>query len=302
MPPRTAMSLPIADIAVGDRIGFYNEAHAQRLGASIAANGQHAPIHVRRNGNAAKQRWTLIAGLHRLRGAESAGLTEMQAIQLADAKASDADMRRLELAENLAHRHRRPIERAIMMAEYGRLEEAVDHPGHVGETQQSRGARVRHSAAVTVTGAPDWRKRTADAFDVSVSTLERHQRLYRAICVEMSDLAQALNDHPLGVSLRGMCELTALPLDDLHDTRRRFVEALLKRDHWKSVKQAMVALGFKDSNGNRVDQTNNGAVLMNTWSKMPPRERSAHAEWIAHKVTPGLAMNMVAIFKRRNLL
>lgn len=79
---RAIMELPIASVGVGIRIGFYNPEHAARLGASIAAEGQHDPIHVKRNGNAAKLPWTLVAGLHRMRGAELAGLTTIDAIQV----------------------------------------------------------------------------------------------------------------------------------------------------------------------------------------------------------------------------
>ncbi len=111
------MQLPIVAIAVGERIGFFSATHAARLGESMAADGQHAPIQVRRNGNAAKLPWTLVAGLHRLRGAELQGWAEIAAIQVADKSATPADLRRLELAENLNHMARRPIERAIMMAE-----------------------------------------------------------------------------------------------------------------------------------------------------------------------------------------
>ena len=39
--PREIMSIPIADIAVGERIGFYDAAHAKRLGASMKDEGQH---------------------------------------------------------------------------------------------------------------------------------------------------------------------------------------------------------------------------------------------------------------------
>ena len=139
---RPILRLPTSAIAVPEkRIGFFDTGHAANLGALIAANGQHDPIHVKRNGNAAKLPWTLIAGLHRLRGAEKAGLSEIDAIQVADASASADELRQLELSENLDHRQRRPIERAIFMVERARLEEAIDHPNGGEETPQERAAR-----------------------------------------------------------------------------------------------------------------------------------------------------------------
>lgn len=299
-----ALSLPISDIAIGERIGFFNEAHALRLGASFAEEGQRAPIQVKRNGNAAKQRWTLVAGLHRLRGAESIGWAEIGAIQVADAKTSADDLRRLELSENLTHRFRRPIERAIMMVEQARLEEALDHPGNVGETRQQRGARIRHSASVTITEADDWRTRTAKAFGCSLSLLEKHQRIYRAIVEpeQMKGLAQAINDHPLGESLSAMSKLAALKLDDDCDARLDVAKMLLSREDWKSMADVLVDAGIAKSNGTRVDPEKLGSVMIDAWSRMPPVARRAHVDWLAQKVTPGQAKSMYATFKKRGLL
>lgn len=113
--PRYILSLPILGIAVGPRIGLFDAVRAERLGVSMAAEGQHNPIQVQRNGNAGKRRWTLVAGLHRLRGAEAIKWTEIDAIKVAGPGASDDELRRLELSENLDHGQRRPIERAMFM-------------------------------------------------------------------------------------------------------------------------------------------------------------------------------------------
>ena len=296
------LSLPVDCIAIGERIGFFSASHAERIGESMLAHGQQSPIHVRRNGNRANAPWMLVAGLHRLRAAKAIGLHEIKAIQVADDKTNADDLRRLELAENLSHKHRRPIERAIMMTEYGRLEEAIDHPGHVGETSQARALRVRQTTSVTVTDVCDWRQRTADAFNVSLSTFERHQRIYREIVEAMPDLAEALNDHPLGESLRAMGTLAGLPLDKADKSRRIAAETLLTRDDWKSISEVLVAAKVRRSTGFRVDSEKLGAVMMDTWSKMPPIGRKAHVDWLALKVTPGQAKSMVATFKKRGLL
>src|SRR6218665_122580 len=203
---RAVLSLPIANIAIGTRIGFYHADHAARIGASMAAEGQHDPIHVRRNANAAKLPWTLVAGLHRWGGEEGIGWPAVDAIKVAEDSATEAELLRLELSENVDHLQRRPIERAIMMAEYARLEEALDHPGKVGEAPIDRALRVRQSTSVTVTDVDGWRIRSAQAFDVSVSTLERHERIYRDIYQALPDLAELINNHPLGRSRRAMTE------------------------------------------------------------------------------------------------
>lgn len=285
----------IADIVIGERIGFFNEDHARRIGESMAAEGQHAPIQLKRNGNAAKQPWTLVAGLHRVRGAEFNGWSHIAAVQVADVGADEADLRRLELSENLIHRFRRPIERAIMMAEYARLEEAVDHPGKVGESQQARGGRMKNSAAVTMAAADCWRERTAKAFGCSVRSLERHQRIHREIVEAMPDLAQALNDHPMGESLSAMATLAALkhPERFQHTPRRLAATKLLERNDWKSISEVLVAAGINASTGNRVDARNHLAVLDTTWEKMGPREKRSYLDNLPRRLTEDMARRLV---------
>ena len=263
------------------------------------ADCQHTPIQVKRNGNAAKLRWTLVAGLHRLRGAQQIGWSEIDAIQVADASASDTELRRLELAENLSHRFRRPIERSIMMVEHARLEEAIDHPGRVGEAPIERALRVRTSTSVTMTDVDGWRARTATAFGCSLTSLERHQRIHRAIVEALADLAQPLNDHPMGESFSNLMKLAGIKADD---ARRKAVETILSKPDWKSMDEVLVASGLTISTGNRVDTNKLGAVMIDTWSKMPPIGRKAHVEWLAGEITPGQAKSMVATFKKRGLL
>lgn len=294
------VSIAIESIAIGERIGFYNQTHAERIGESMDTEGQHAPIQVKRNGNAAKLPWTLVAGLHRVRGAEFRGWAHIQAIQVADKVTTDADLRRLELAENLSHRFRRPIERAIMMAAHAKLEEAIDHPDHVGETRQQRGARVRNSASVTVTEGDGWRERTAKAFECAVPTLERHQRIYRDIVEALPDLAQALNDHPMGESFSNMRQLAVLPLNDLQNDRRRAALTLLSRDDWKSMEEVLTsAFENRGSKGNRVDPRNYHAVIKTTFEKMRLHEKRALLDDLPEILTKDMASRLAAKLVKR---
>lgn len=328
MTERAMLSLPIAEIEVGERIGFFNMDHAARLGISMAAEGQHSPIHVKRNGNAAKRKWKLVAGLHRLRGAEAIRWTHIDALQVADASASASELRRLELSENVDHRHRRPIERAILMVAHGRLEEEIDHPGMVGESQQKRGARVRHSAAAIIAAAEirssdhayatmaqgpedaatdtcatiahvsDWRERTAAAFGISLRSLELHQRLYRNIVepAELTDLAQAVNDHPLGERLSSMTTLASIRRPE---ARRKAAETILSSSDWKSMDQVMVAAGLERSTGFRVAKD---AELIRHWMVADDAKRKAHLEWLAEKITPSQALLIVERLDKRGVL
>ncbi|WP_454887853.1 hypothetical protein [Sphingomonas oryzagri] len=293
---RLVMALPITDVAIPDgRIGFFDAQHAAFLGADMAENGQHDPIHVKRNGNAAKLPWTLVAGLHRLRGAEGIGRVEIDAIQVADAGASISDLRRLELSENLDHRQRRPIERAIFMAERARLEEEIDHPGNVGESQQKRGARVRHSAALPERAAMDWRSRTATAMGCSVKQLEKYQRIHRNIVEALPDLAERLNFHPLGVSLSAMTKLAAVP----PKARRRAAEAVLSKPDWATMEEALVAASLKASTGQRIDPRNHKAVILGTWARMNLNDKRACLDEFSAHIPKGMARDLVIKLTRR---
>lgn len=290
-------SVAIADILIGvDRVGFFNDAHARQLGQSMAAEGQRAPIQLRRNGPNAGKKWTLVAGLHRLRGAEHVGLTHIDAIQVADKSATRAELRRMELAENLSHRFRRPIERAIMMVELARLEEAADHPEHVGESRQARGGRLKNSASVTVTVAGNWRERAARAFGCSLSSFEKHCRLHKAIVQTMPDLAQAVNDHPLGESLSAVTTLAQIKADR---ERRAAAIMMLTRTDWLNMTAVLVAAGVASSNGFRVDPSNHRAVIGNTWSKMPEGEQRAFIlDDLPGKLTRDLALELTLKLQR----
>ena len=90
------MPLDPAEIFVPTRIGFYHEDKATALGRLIAVDGQRDPIKVQPRGSkgGGKQPWTLVTGLHRLRGCEMEGIQVFalevhgQAEDLADLEAS----------------------------------------------------------------------------------------------------------------------------------------------------------------------------------------------------------------------
>lgn len=306
-------ALSIAQIAIpADRIGFFNEPHATQLGESIRAIGQHDPIHVQRRGNAAKLPWMLVAGLHRLRGAELAGLATVNAVQIADASATADDLRRLELSENLDHRQRRPIERALFIAERARLEEAVDYPGHVGERQHERGARQRHSAAATMAAA-DYRDRTAEACGISLRTLERYQRLHREISEALNDraLVQRLNDHPLGESMTAMLRIGQLTKADAvaarigidpYAARRALVQVIVDHPGIASVDEAFAVWTDGARKGARSPAADPSARVARHWERMPLPDQRAFAVQLADSVSDQIAADMIASFKKRGLI
>ncbi len=111
------------------RKNFEPEALAQ-LADSIAANGVLQPILVRQAG----ERYEIIAGERRFRGAKLAGLSEIPALVL---EADDLAAARYALIENLQREDLNPYEEAVayhrLMDEYGLSQEEI--AGQLGKSR-----------------------------------------------------------------------------------------------------------------------------------------------------------------------
>ncbi|MBR5446036.1 MAG: ParB/RepB/Spo0J family partition protein [Clostridia bacterium] len=110
---------------------FEPEALAQ-LADSIAANGVLQPILVRQTG----ERYEIIAGERRFRGAKLAGLTEIPALVL---EADDLAAARFALIENLQREDLNPYEEAVaydrLMQEFGLSQEEI--AGQLGKSRSA---------------------------------------------------------------------------------------------------------------------------------------------------------------------
>lgn len=102
-------SIPIADIAVTDRIRPVDENQAAVLAASIKAVGLITPITVRLTPNAKIGKYTLIAGAHRLRACIINEATEIDAIIV---KGDQTASKFMEVTENLIRNDLSVIDRA----------------------------------------------------------------------------------------------------------------------------------------------------------------------------------------------
>lgn len=316
---RAVMLLPIAEIAVGDRVGFFHPNHAARLGENMATDRQHDPIHVRRNGNRAAQDWTLVAGLHRLRGMEAAGRADIEAIQVADATSSAAELLRLELSENLDHRSPRPIERAIFIAARARMEEALDYPNSVGEPRADRAARARWDASITMiqaseprgaeasdldgharwnaaavtAAASNWQARAAAALGCSVPSLKRYLALQRALVEPLPELAQALNAHPLAENLTGLLRIASLKNVE---ARRRAIDVMIADPDIPNFDAVLVRAELHGSKGNRFEAVEENRFERGFWSNLERLNLSQLRGVIStlpERLTPGIRKTLV---------
>ena len=306
MSGRAVHSLPIADVGelpADQLVGLIDPDAVACLTARLAEEGLLTPIWVRRNGNAAKKPWSVIAGRHRLRAAAALGWTEIAAEERADAASDAYELRRLQVAENLDRRVLRPIERACHIMERWRAAAGTIVPSEPAN-RYSAAVRQRWEVLETVsnTSAGDMGTvdvATAAACGVTDRTVRSYRDLHAAIVVAFPDLFARLNAHPLGESLSAMKRLAAFKQGE---ARRHAIDTILSRPDWQSIDEALSAAGLARSTGSRVDPEKLGAVMMDAWGKMPLIGRRAHVEWLVENVTPGMAMDMVAGFKRRGLL
>jgi len=309
--PRTILSLPLADI--GDLpdeqcVGLIDDDAVTCLKARLAIEGLETPIWVRRNGNAAKLPWSVIAGRHRLRAARALGWTAIDAEQRADAGSDAAELRRLQLAENLDRRVLRPIERACFIMERWR-EAATTLEPSAPTNQQSLASRARWSvsatvadtsktALATVANAEAIDAATAEASGIAGRTVRRYRQLYDAIVTGLPEQFAELNAHPLGESLKAMEKLAGLG----PDARPKVAALLRSRLDWPNIKAVFVKAGIEASNGNRVDPDKPDITFMTALGKMKGPRRRVTLLAMAADLTPSDVLSMVEVFKKRRII
>lgn len=326
--------LPIADIEIGERIAVRDDAHIAHLAGLFEADGQRDPIEVAKRGPDATRPWLLVAGYHRIHAAMAAGLPDIAAYQVADEHATVAALKLIELSENVDHRKHRPIDLSILIAARAEIEERIDYPDAVGEPSQVRAARARWDAEkdaadimstasdrsdvnaaatiaaasedsdgdapVIVTDASNWKDRTALAFNVSVSTIERYLLIHRGLAAVFPDHISALNFHP---ALEGFTSAYRLAKISDEGSRLAVVEALIANPEVETLDAAMVLAGVSTSKGGRMPEKDRAsAAFLTSWDRMPDPERRARAEYLANRMSQSIAQLMINTFAKKGWL
>ena len=130
------IAIPLDRIDLGDRLRAVDEEYAQLIAASMQEDGQRTPVEVRAAEGGGKFR--LIAGGHRFRAAEIAGLTELQAVVL---KVSDLDAQRLEIEENLCRHELTELDRSTFLARWKEVYEALNEAAKHGKGRSKATSR-----------------------------------------------------------------------------------------------------------------------------------------------------------------
>lgn len=292
---RTILRAPINEIGelpADQYVGLIDEAAIACLEARLAAEGLKAPIWVRRNGNAAKTRWSVIAGRHRLRAAMRLGWGEIAIEERADARSSVEELRALQVTENLDRRVLRPIERALNL-NVRRQEAKKSVIPSAPESQQAAAAIERWSASATVADARPGSETlideaTAAACGVSLRTIKSYRTLHAAIIEPFPDLFAALNAHRLGESLTAMTRITQ---EKKVDQRRAIIEAIIADPDMPSVDEARVRLELSTPKGHRekTDYNRQVASILQKYRAVDlDRKRAVIADLASHSCDTAL--------------
>ena len=248
-----------ADIFIPKRLGLYFPDKAAALGRLMAVSGQRTPLIVRQLTAAEKKisdrPWALVAGRHRLGGAEIENLPFVIALERIGGTAADALDE--EASENLDRREQPPLEKAIFIfatcqAAKARLGENPNGQklGARARWDRVRSGEIRAEQALqeetddacdTMSQAYGWLESVAEAFGRDKRTIHRALLLYRLVIEPFPELTQALSDHP--VVGNNAAQLKAIA--DIKDMsqRRKVIEALLSNPQL-SADEARVAMGI----------------------------------------------------------
>lgn len=307
MKVREIMSLPIATIGEGERLGLIDSAAVVSLKARFAAEGQIVPILVKRNGDQDPTEWTLIAGRHRLLAARELGWMHIDAIQSAGEHDGREVVERIETAENLDRRVLRPIERAILLA--ARVEGHQQHREIVTVTKSEEPTdndgffyqeNSIDSDVVTMTiASAELMAASAARCGCSVRTLYRDLAIYMAIVRQFPDLYRPLNDHRLGASFDAMRKLARVKL---HKLRRDIIETVIADPDMPSIDEAMVRLKVSTSKGKRPNADDHEARILRGFERLRLTDKRAVAVGIVNALPKSLGPELVEIMRARGFL
>lgn len=291
MAPETIIEIDPADVAVGERLGFYWPEKAEACGIAMARDGQNDPIKVTKSGSRAKQPYSLIVGLHRLRGAEILGIK----IKAVIVKGDDASLLLMEASENIHRRSLTALERASFVAAVAEVTKAQLKAQHGGKSQAEvaaamRGGRVQYTsdeqademAAIgwtTLSTRYSWKEDTAEALDLGPKTVQRFVRIYHGINAQFPDLLENFKSHQVAHSADQLLEITKFR--DIAIRRKIILELI---EGAKTVEIAAVAAGAKTERDNKaalpkgpVDRvfSNLNRWTSNDWTSAAPQIAAA---------------------------
>ncbi|MCI5075585.1 ParB/RepB/Spo0J family partition protein [Oricola sp.] len=258
-------TIALADIHVPeDRLRAVKEDFASLYAATLARGRSLPPIQVRRTPNAKGGKFTLIAGLHRLRGHEIAGLVEIRADIV---KADAVEARKIEIEENLFVNGLSALERIDAVADYRRIFEE-----EFGEIDP-KGGRPKNSAKLAEFPKRNLLGVVEDSqeghFYARVSErLGLSRRSSERLCAIAKSLQSTLHDAIVGTPIEdnqsAIERLSKLPVRD------QVKYASVLADNGGDLNAADLALAPKPKQS---DTDKLRSRLIDTWGRIKPKAR-----------------------------
>lgn len=202
----TFKSIPLSAIHVGERARPIDEGHALAIAASMAERGLINPITVRSTPamNKGKTPYTLVAGGHRLRGAELNQWAEIDTI-IVSVDAEEAQL--IELSENIFRNELTALDRALFVMKYREVYE--DKHGKIAPGRPSE--KYRHDDGIIFVPGRELSERVKDRLGFGQSTYERVTRIGQNLRPELRSVLRgtaAENDQS------ALLKFAKLPADD----------------------------------------------------------------------------------------
>lgn len=308
----TVMMLDPKDVVIGGRIGFLHPSKAEAFGQMMAKDGQSTPILV--NKPKGKTKWQLVAGLHRLVGAEGAGIS----VAAIEVFGSVEELRAIEAWENIGRRDFLPIERACFV--HALTEDAKARSGAADLTPQEVAAKSRWGQSVDkidgfvsvekeaaleadyarlkMSRAYGWRDEVAASMGLSLAAIKRDLSLYRGLVELDRALAERLSHHPI-VGDNASALLKIVAIKDVA-TRRRVVEDLVNHPAL-TLDEALVRSKVKNAKADPAE----GAVkhtnaITSNWARLSISEKRAYLPTFVEQLTPALRAEMRELLEVAN--
>lgn len=176
------LDIALRDIVVGDRLRKVDEAKANGFAESILKVGHKTPIEVIAQKKGKK--YLLIAGEHRYRAHQIAGLKSIRAeVKETETDTPELEIKLHEIDENLIRHELTPLDRAIFLGERQRVYEEM-HPETRNGANGGRGGKKNENEIVSFS------KNAAEAIGIGERTIQRATMIYKALSPELKERLQ----------------------------------------------------------------------------------------------------------------
>ncbi|MCC6477971.1 MAG: ParB N-terminal domain-containing protein [Sphingomonadaceae bacterium] len=281
------------------RIGLFFPAKAEALGFLMQRDGQTDPIKVTKAPSGSNYEWKLVYGLHRLRGALSAGI-DVKAVAV---EGSKAELEAIQASENINRRELEPLERALfvhavasaaqwrVMNEHGvKSAQALGGKAKANKVQYSeieKADEIAEAAGDNLSLAYGWANEAAEALGLGKRDLQRSMRIHRLIIQPFPELIDPFKDHPVAKVADSLLKIASIK-DALK--RKRVIEILIAGPN--DLGFAMQSAGVTDQKPEPTPYTKFSSQMLGAWSRLGTADKRRFIPDLAAAIPAGMRKTM----------